>query len=118
MKKAIISTLILAACGTAPVTGQFDNGTRIAGKATAVSGGQSTLQLTTETGQTCTGHFTSPIIWDHHTTLAESGTLTCANGQTGTFTYAGTAKRGEGFGQIDGQRFSFVYGDAPISKAR
>lgn len=98
--------LLLPACSsTLPVTGQMMDGSEsFTGSATGYLDGGGTVELVTNKGVKCSGSFV------YVTRRNGSGTFTCANGESGPFSFVSTGQRGTGTGTIGGRPVTFTFG--------
>ena len=102
------ATVALASCSTSlPVVGQMQRSEETFKGAVAVSGyrgGSGDLVLMSSRNVTCHGGFT------YISNRRGEGVLDCDDGRTGPFHLAGVGASGSGYGDLDGQRFTFRYG--------
>lgn len=103
---AISSAAALAGCTlTLPMSGVVASSSEtFVGRATGHMDGAGELQLTMNTGPTCTGRFV------YLNGRQGSGVLNCSDGRAGSFDFVSTGSRGTGNGQIAGEPFTFVFG--------
>ena len=110
MRKILIaiSAFGLAGCSftvTSAVNGQFTDGAEsFVGSATGSSDGSGTITITSSKGLSCKGNFV------YITMRNGSGTVECANGQSGAFTFVSNGAHGTGTGSIGGKPFTFIFG--------
>lgn len=103
---AIGSAAALTGCTlTLPMSGVVASSSEsFVGHATGHMDGAGELQLTMNTGATCTGRFV------YINGRQGSGTLTCSDGRAGSFDFVSTGNRGTGSGALAGKPFTFTFG--------
>ncbi|MBI1273678.1 MAG: hypothetical protein GC131_06315 [Alphaproteobacteria bacterium] len=121
MKKltAMLSVFLLCGCATYPVYGTVKGAKAesFIGSATTALGGNGNITITSDTGVKCEGEYYAPSSLTGAT--AGEGTLSCGNGLTGQFNFAGTTSSGQGFGTLsDGRKFEFYFGRVNIVKSQ
>lgn len=90
---------------TLPVAASMQNSAeQFAGTATGHMNGAGDLELTSTSGEKCSGRFV------YINGRQGSGTITCAGGRNGAFDFVSTGSRGTGQGQISGERMTIVFG--------
>ena len=107
---AVLGAVLLASCSTSlPVVGQMQRSEETFNGAVAVSGyrgGSGELTILSNHSVTCRGGFT------YITHRRGEGVLNCDDGRTGPFHLSGVGASGSGYGDLDGQRFTFTFGTA------
>ncbi len=100
--------VLLVSCSTSlPVVGQMQRTEETFNGAVAVSGyrsGSGDLVIVSSRNVTCRGAFT------YISNRRGEGVLNCDDGRTGPFHLAGVGGSGSGYGDLNGQRFTFKYG--------
>jgi hypothetical protein len=90
---------------TVPVHGQLERSDEVfAGTATGYLDGGGVLKVTSSKGAVCTGDSV------YVNGRQGSGVLTCSDGRTGTYDFVSTGSHGNGYGALDGHRFTFTFG--------
>lgn len=90
---------------TLPVQGVVTGGTEtITGTATGYMNGGGTLTIVTSKGTTCKGNFV------YVTKRNGEGVFQCDDGRSGPFRFVSTGASGTGYGDFNGQRFTFTFG--------
>lgn len=111
----IVLTLGVAGCGGAYFTmnGAVDGGQELfTGTMIRRFNDEGDLQFRTTSGRTCTGKI--PLFRGRVAGATQAqGTVTCSDGQTGTFDFAGEDLRGNGRGTIGGRPFVFTVMPGP-----
>lgn len=103
-----LAAVTLSACAVAGVNLPLVavdqvTGERYIGNAVSRGVGASSFQVTSETGILCSGTYVA------RTTSTGSGT--CSNGETLSWTVTGDLSGGQGFGQLGARRALVYYGD-------
>lgn len=112
MKTAILvlatASALLAGCSmTLPVRGQVQNSDEtFTGTATGYMDGGGNLTIVSNKGATCKGNFVYVSRRDGE------GVFTCDDGRTGPFQFVSTGTRGTGYGDLGGQRFTWLNRDS------
>lgn len=106
MALLLTNLVILSGCSmTLPVDGQVQNSDeRFTGTATGYLDGAGNLTIVSNNGSSCSGDFV------YVTSRKGEGVITCSDGRTGPFEFVSTGRRGTGFGDLNGQRFTFTFG--------
>jgi len=107
MKTSILAVgaLALAGCMTVPVQGQLERSDEVfTGSATGYLDGGGTLKITSNKGAVCTGDSV------YVNSRQGSGVLKCSDGRSGTYDFVSTGSHGNGYGALDGHRFTFTFG--------
>lgn len=98
----------LASCSETPVISINERtGERFIGTATSGSGN---IVIMNSRGVTCTGTFNSQMVLTEDSGFSRNGRLTCDDGRSGTFVVAGTARGGQGVGQLGDEEVRIFYG--------
>ncbi len=113
MRTAVASmiplSIVLAACtASMPVVGQMqksDETFRGIVSGSGYSGGTGELTLQSNRSTECKGGFT------YTTHRRGQGVLNCSDGRTGPFFIAAAGSAGTGYGDLNGQRFTFTFGE-------
>lgn len=104
----VVACVLVSSCSTSlPVVGQMQRTEETFNGAVAVSGyrgGSGDLVIVSNRHVTCRGAFT------YISNRRGEGVLNCDDGRTGPFHLAGVGVSGSGYGDLDGQRFTFRYG--------
>lgn len=104
----VVTAVSLTSCSTSlPVVGQMQRTEETFNGAVAVSGyrgGSGDLVIVSNKNVTCRGAFT------YVSNRRGEGVLNCDDGRTGPFHLAGVGASGSGYGDLNGQRFTFKYG--------
>lgn len=107
--RIVLACLFLGATAcsmTLPLRGQLQDGTQtFRGSATGYMDGSGTLELTASDGTVCTGNFV--YVSHRH----GEGIVNCSDGRSGPFQFVSTGTSGTGFGNLDGERFTFTFGN-------
>lgn len=82
-------------------------GERFIGTATSGSGN---IVIMNSRGVTCNGTFNSQIVMTEDSGFSRNGRLMCADGRSGTFVVAGTARGGQGVGRLGNEEVRIFYG--------
>jgi hypothetical protein len=98
---------ILAGCSmTLPVRGKVQNSDEtFSGTATGYIDGGGDMTLVSSKGAVCKGNFV------YVTGRNGEGVFSCDDGRSGPFQFVSTGKRGTGYGDLGGQRFTFTFGN-------
>ncbi len=108
MLSFIVGCAALAACtSTAPLTGQMQKSDETFNgivSGSGYSGGLGELTLVSSRNAECKGSFT------YTSRRRGEGVLHCTDGRTGPFHIAGAGATGNGYGDLNGQRFTFSFG--------
>ncbi len=100
--------LLLASCAaSAPVTGQMQKSDEtFSGTVTGsgYSGGSGELTIVSSRKAQCRGGFT------YISRRRADGVLNCDDGRTGPFHIAAAGATGNGYGDLNGQRYTFTFG--------
>lgn len=110
MKRNVILAMVVccmaAGCSmTLPVRGQIQGSDEVfTGTATGRMDGGGELTIVSNRGATCQGAFV------YTTRRNGEGVFSCDDGRTGPFQFVSTGKRGTGYGDLGGQRFTFTFG--------
>jgi len=99
--------IILSGCSlTLSVRGQVQKSTEtFTGTATGYMGGGGDLKLVSSQGSTCSGNFV------YVTPRNGEGVFHCTDGRSGPFRFVSTGNRGTGYGELDGEKVIFIFGD-------
>jgi hypothetical protein len=104
----VASGVLLASCAaSAPVVGQMQKSTetfRGAISGSGYVGGSGELTLSSSRSAECRGRFT------YTSRRRGEGVLNCSDGRTGPFHVAAVGEAGNGYGDLNGQRFTFTFG--------
>lgn len=102
-----VAIAFFPACSmTIPVRGQMQKTDEtFTGTATGYIDGGGDLTIVSTNGAKCTGNFV------YVTSRNGEGVFKCDDGRSGPFQFVSTGTRGTGFGDLDGQRFTFTFGD-------
>lgn len=104
----ICSAIVVSGCSQTPVMSVNQRtGERFIGVATSGSG---EISITNSRGVNCIGSFNSQMVLTADSGFSRSGALNCADGRTGTFTVAGTARGGQGIGVLGNDEVRIFYG--------
>jgi hypothetical protein len=99
---------LLAACSaTLPLSGKMERTPETFSGTVSGSGyreGTGQLTLVSSQNTTCGGDFT------YTSRRRGEGVLACKDGRTGAFHLSGAGSTGSGTGELNGQRFNFVFG--------
>lgn len=97
----------LAACSTTmPVRLEVQNSDEMfVGTATRYSDGSGILNLSSNKGATCRGNFVYLMRGEGE------GVFTCRDGRGGPFQFVYSASGGAGHGDLEGEPFTFTFGD-------
>ncbi len=106
----LLATLILGACtASRPVIGQMQRSDETFNGVVSGSGYQSgsgDLTLVSNHKTTCKGDFV------YTSRRRGEGVLNCDDGRTGPFHIVGAGASGNGYGDLNGQRFTFTFGNS------
>lgn len=104
---AATSVLLITGCSvTLPVEGQLQGDPEtFEGSATGYMNGSGTLKITTSTGTVCKGDFV------YVTDREGEGVFNCDDGRSGPFKFVSTGSGGTGQGELDGETFTFTFGE-------
>ncbi len=101
-----LAVLTLGGCAmTLPVAVAMQNSPeRFSGTATGHIDGAGELELTSSSGEKCTGRFV------YISGREGRGAIACSGGRNGEFDFVSTGSRGTGRGQISGEPLTIVFG--------
>ena len=111
MKKTLVAlgtcVCLLSGCSmTLPVKGQMHKSDEtFKGTATGYIDGGGDLTIILNKGARCTGNFV------YVTRRNGEGVFKCDDGRSGPFKFVSTGTRGTGYGDLDGERFTFTFGN-------
>lgn len=108
---AAVFVSMLSACATTyPVVAVNDQtGERFYGTATSTPG-TSRFQISSAAGVTCDGTYKATVVSDYTTGTSTQGRMSCSDGRQGQWVTAGTARGGQGEGQLGGDKLKLYYG--------
>ena len=102
-----VAAVALSGCATLtlPVVASMQNSReRFSGTATGHMDGAGELELTSSSGEKCTGRFV------YINGREGKGAVTCSGGRNGEFEFVSTGSRGTGHGQISGEPMTIIFG--------
>jgi hypothetical protein len=103
---AFFSAFLSGCAMTLPVTGQVQGGTEtFTGTATGYMDGGGNLTLISSKGAVCKGNFV------YVNRRQGEGIFICDDKRNGPFNFVSTGTRGTGYGTLDGEKFTFTFGD-------
>lgn len=116
----VIAVLVLGGCATTyPVVVVTEGGDRYYGTASssAVTGGD--VEVSNAKGLSCVGEYKAEMVWSMNTATTTRGSMKCTDGRTAQWIVTGTARGGQGGGQLsDGEEVDVYFGNmttkAPI----
>ena len=101
---------LLSGCMTLPVQGKFQNSDELFnGTATGYMDGGGDIVLVSNKGSTCRGGFV------YVSRRNGEGAANCDDGRSGPFQFVSTGKRGTGYGDLSGQRYTFTFGNFELA---
>lgn len=104
----ISAAIFVSGCSQTPVMSiNQRTGERFIGIATSGSGD---ISITNSRGVNCIGSFNSQVVLTVDSGFSRNGALNCADGRSGTFTVAGTARGGQGIGILGNDEVRIFYG--------
>ncbi len=62
----------------------------------------------------CVAPYKTHLVWDDNSTYTLNGTISCADGRTGSWTATGSNNIGRGVGTLGGQKMSISFGNLGI----
>jgi hypothetical protein len=101
------AVLLVSCTASAPVTGQMQKSNetfRGTVSGSGYTGGSGELLIVSSRSAECKGRFT------YTSRRRGEGVLNCSDGRTGPFHIAAVGETGNGYGDLDGQRFTFSFG--------
>ncbi len=107
--------LFLAGCDVeVPIVAvSKQTGEKLVGTAFSGSG---KIVLFNHNGLQCGGSFNSSVVASMDSGFSRQGTIECPDGRRGSFTVAGTARGGQGVGNLGGKPFDVYYGRFAVAE--
>lgn len=100
-----LGALLQGCAMTLPVRGQVQNTAEtFTGTATGYIDGAGNLRIVSSRGAVCQGDFV------YTTRRTGEGVFNCDDGRSGPFQFVSTGRRGSGYGDLGGERFTFTFG--------
>jgi|OM-RGC.v1.027305459 hypothetical protein len=113
------ASLLVGCATTYPVVVVTESGDRFYGTASssAVTGGD--VEVSNAKGLSCVGEYEAEMVWSMDTATTTRGSIKCADGRSADWVVTGTARGGQGGGQLsDGEEVNVYFGNmttkAPI----
>ena len=102
----VLASVFLSGCSvTEPVSGRVQNSDEtFSGTATGYMDGSGHMTLVTSRSVVCKGNYV------YVTSRKGEGVFSCEDGRSGPFQFVSTGRKGTGYGDLGGERFTFTFG--------